>query len=364
MAKARDKGGRRKIRKTPVAPAGKKTHPRGRSKTEKKAPKPAKAKIRDGRLRKGHVRRGGRLGSVDSGRGKKSRLRPSRSSKKPQKKRVTLKPVKKTPAKKAPPKKRRRPAVPLSPRKPRRPTKKPQPKKPQPKKRRPPSRKPPSRKPRPPARKPRPPRKRPPARKPKPPSRKRKPRPVIVGRSEESFAAHHTIEEYLAAAQLDILSSLPEVSLAIKTFINADGTVDGDLRISDVPELWRTEDGFPTMAAYLSALLIRLGTLPASQDGGRFFISLGIRFGPRDIGEIENLAALYKRFRGLFQVASHPLDASFKSGLQNAVAAMSAFVKSLMSKRGLPPAVVFIRITWMPSGMTPGRYEGEAGGGR
>lgn len=354
MAKARDKGGKRKsrVRKTPVAPARKKTNPRSGSKTGKKLPKPATAKVRDGRLRKGHVRRGGRLGSMGKGRGKKGRLRSLGTTlpRSPKKKRVAPRPTKKTTSKKPLPKKRRRPAVLPPPRKPRRPTKKPQPRKrrPQPKKLPPRKRKPQPKKPPPP-----------------PPPRKRKrPKPVIIGRSEHSHAANHTIEEYLAAAQLDIYASLPEASLAIKTFINADGSVDGDLRITEIPELWRTEEGFPAMAEFLSKLLTRLGTISASKDGGRFFISLGVRFGPRDMSEIENLAALYKRFRGLFQVASHPLDASFKSGLQNAVASLSAIVKSLMEKRGLPPAVIFIRITWMPSGMTPGRYEGEAGGGR
>ncbi len=53
-----------------------------------------------------------------------------------------------------------------------------------------------------------------------------------------------------------------------------------------------------------------------------------------------------------------------RGGIANAIVAFEMIVKSLMDKRDIPPAVVFVRYTWTPDGSRPGRYEGEKGGGK
>jgi hypothetical protein len=149
----------------------------------------------------------------------------------------------------------------------------------------------------------------------------------------------------------------------IKSFVNRDGTVDAELRISDLPDEWKVEDGGPFISEFLSEIFQQLGTLKDTDDGGRFWVSVGFRFGPSNESEIGELAELYKRHRGLFQIASYPVSAALASGLQNAVAASGTMATSLGESRGLYPAVVIVRLTWMPSGQNPSRYKGEKGGG-
>ena len=156
----------------------------------------------------------------------------------------------------------------------------------------------------------------------------------------------------------------PGLELSLKTFINVDGTVDGEIRIADLPDDWRSEEGIPELMEFLSQILRAAGTLTPGIEQGAYWVSIGVRFGPQNDAEVGDLAEMYKRYRGMFQVASYPLDASSVSGLQNAIVAFGMIVRSLMEKRGLPPAVVFIRYTWMPDGSRPGRFTGEKGGGR
>jgi hypothetical protein len=165
---------------------------------------------------------------------------------------------------------------------------------------------------------------------------------------------------------MEALSERSNVGLdvTIKTFINQDGSVDGEVRIGNLPEEWKTEDGLVLLEEWLSQVLRNVGLLVESGEGGRYFISIGVRFGPNTEAEIGNLAELYRRFKGLFQVAAHPTWMGMVSGIQNNVASLGIIIKSLMQRRGLPPSAVFIRLTWTPDGKSPGRYEGEAGGGR
>lgn len=155
-----------------------------------------------------------------------------------------------------------------------------------------------------------------------------------------------------------------DLTLALKTFINVDMTVDGEVRIGELPELWRTEEGLTDLMAFLSRVLKAAGTLVPGDEGGRYWISVGVRFGPQTDAERGDLAEMYKRYRGMFQVASYSLDLGMKGGIMNAIIAFEMIVKSLMEKRGIPPAVVFVRYTWTPDGTRPGRYDMEKGGGR
>jgi hypothetical protein len=153
------------------------------------------------------------------------------------------------------------------------------------------------------------------------------------------------------------------LSIDIKSFVNRDGTVDAELRLSELPDEWKLEDGGPLISEFLSQIFELLGVIKGTEDGGRFWVSVGFRFGPSNEAEIGELVELYKRHRGLFQIASYPVSAEFASGLQNAVAASGTMATTLGERRGLYPAVVIVRLTWMPSGQNPSRYKGEKGGG-
>lgn len=171
-------------------------------------------------------------------------------------------------------------------------------------------------------------------------------------------------QDYLGALMDLASTSMPTLELSIKSFINADGSVDSELRFGNLPDEWRDGEGTPALMAFLSQMLRVVGTLEPDAEGGKYWISIGVRFGPQDESEAGELAELYKRHRGMFQVASHALQTDMTSGLQNAVVSIGTIVKSLQSRRGLPPSVIFIRITWLPVTDTrPHRYEGEKGGG-
>jgi hypothetical protein len=161
-----------------------------------------------------------------------------------------------------------------------------------------------------------------------------------------------------------IAAESPELSLTLKSFINIDMTVDGEIRIGELPELWRTEEGFPELMAFLSRVLTAVGVLVPGKEGGRYWISIGVRFGPQTDAERGDLAEMYKRYRGMFQVASYSLDLGMRGGIANAIVAFEMIIQALMEKRGIPPAIVFIRYTWTPDGSRPGRFEGEKGGGK
>ena len=148
----------------------------------------------------------------------------------------------------------------------------------------------------------------------------------------------------------------------MKTFVNADGTVYGEVRLSDLPEEWRGGDDLVGLMAFLSDVLTGVGLLVAGAEGGGYWISIGVRFGAQTDAERGDLAEMYKRYRGMFQVASYALDLSRQGSIGNAIVAFEMIVRSLMEKRGLPISVVFVRYTWTPDGVRPSRYEGERGG--
>lgn len=131
--------------------------------------------------------------------------------------------------------------------------------------------------------------------------------------------------------------------------------------MGSLPDDWRTLEGLVLLKEFLSTLLRNAGELAPGLEGGRYWVSIGVRFGPSNDTEIGNMAELYKRHRGLFQVASYALDAGIPSAGQNAVVAIGDISKAIIERRAMPPSAIFIRYTWTPNGVRPHRYEGESG---
>ena len=95
--------------------------------------------------------------------------------------------------------------------------------------------------------------------------------------------------------------------------------------------------------------------------GGAFWISCGLRFGPKSEAEVEEMAKFYKRFRGLFQVGSYPTTAQALPAILNNVLAIRYLIERVWARRELPPAQLLVRIVWTPTNVKPGRFAGEEG---
>lgn len=152
--------------------------------------------------------------------------------------------------------------------------------------------------------------------------------------------------------------------MAVQTFANRDGTVDGELRIANLPQEWRTPGGARLLVATLSEAIRAVAVfdrVPAM--GGGFWASYGIRFGPQNETEVGEMIELYKRHRGMFQIGTYPTQAWGMGALQIALVGdnvgLRAMLEYLMKKRGLPPTQVLIRFIWTPDGKRPGHYRGE-----
>lgn len=195
------------------------------------------------------------------------------------------------------------------------------------------------------------------------PSKKPIARPGRPEISPQAYEAESKVVSYLGS----LLEGVVEVGFGLdagmKTFINADGSVDGEIRMGGLPDEWRVPDGVVLLMEFLSGLLGRLGSLEPGEEGGRYWVSIGVRFGPSNESEIGELAELYKRHRGLFQVASYALDLGVPGAGQNAVVAIGEIIRSIMNRRGMPPTALFVRVTWTPDGVRPHRYSGESGKG-
>jgi hypothetical protein len=156
------------------------------------------------------------------------------------------------------------------------------------------------------------------------------------------------------------------LDMAIQTFINKDGTVDGELTIRDLPEEWRTLEGTPWLIATLSSAFRNWQPfLSKPIMGGAFWVSFGVRFGPQNESEMGELYHLYKRHKGMFQIGTYPTEAWGAGAIQLALTGdtvgMRAMIQSLLKKRGLPPTVLLVRFVWTPDGLRPGHYRGEKG---
>jgi len=171
------------------------------------------------------------------------------------------------------------------------------------------------------------------------------------------------MQEKLTGLMEYIKFEVPELSLLVSTFINADGTVDGELRCGNLPEHWRDITTDLSIIADLSMIFQSFRVFPEDPPmGGKFWFTIGVRFGPQNEMEVGELAELYKRFRGLFQIGTYPARAWEMGHIQNAIAlGLRAMLEGLADKRGLPPSVILIRFSWIPDGKRPGHFEREGG---
>lgn len=172
----------------------------------------------------------------------------------------------------------------------------------------------------------------------------------------------------------------PDVSTSIKTAINSDWSVDGELRLDGLPDELRTPDGMLEIIALLSEAFRAFrpfDQVPAM--GGKFWVSFGVRFGPNNELQAKELAELYKRFRGLFQVGTYPAFAWNLATIQSSIVlGLRTIFEGVARKVGMPPSTLLIRFVWTPgpkqlwrelphsqqSKQRPGHWEGEGGGGR
>lgn len=192
------------------------------------------------------------------------------------------------------------------------------------------------------------------------PPRKRKHRyPSFMA---SAVKAETMIQEKLVTMGVLIRLTEPGIRIPVKTFINADSTVDGELRISELPDEWRTIEGLPGIIAALSEAIRGAGAFPAKPEiGGAFWISFGLRFGPKNMDEIMEMAKEYKRFRGLLQVGAHHTTAQSLAAMLNNALALRMFIDRVWAKRSLPPIQLLVRFVWTPTKTNPGRFSGEEG---
>ena len=211
-----------------------------------------------------------------------------------------------------------------------------------------------------------------PARKPsvKKPAKKRAKRkaelPLIPERSREA----EIVMQSKLLLLMDSISLLQGgLDMGMQTFIEQDGSVDGELRIGRLPDEWRTSGGLPELIATLSSAFTTFPVFDKDPPfGGGFWATFAVRFGPQNEAEAGELADLYKRFRGLFQMGTYPVPAWNSGPIQMAITGdttgLRAMIQSLAAKRGLPPSSILIRFIWGPewahdSRVRPGHYKGE-----
>ena len=199
-------------------------------------------------------------------------------------------------------------------------------------------------------------------RKPRKPTKPRKPRKPVRYPSflARAAAAESIILDWLGHLQDLFLLDEPALDTDVKSFINRDSTVDGELRLRNLPEEWRSIEGLPLLVATLSEAIRATKALPHQPPGG-FWVSFGLRFGPKDQHEIEEMAKFYKRFRGLFQVGAYHTSAESIPAILNNALAVRDLVERVWAKRDLPPVQLLVRIVWTPDGKRPGRFAGEQG---
>jgi hypothetical protein len=172
----------------------------------------------------------------------------------------------------------------------------------------------------------------------------------------------------------------PTTSMAIKSAINSDWTVDGELRVDGLPDELRTMDGMLEIISLMSEAFRAFRPFPQVPDmGGKFWVSFGVRFGPNNETEIGKLEELYKKFRGLFQTGTYPAFAWSLAAIQSAIApALKTIFEGVATRMGVPPATLLIRFVWTPGPrklwrdiprkqqikQRPGHWEKEGGKGR
>jgi len=213
-----------------------------------------------------------------------------------------------------------------------------------------------------------------PPKKPVKPVRKKKPKkqPKLPPIDQRSTAAEVEIQKRLISLSETIALLEPGLSMGIQSFINADGTVDGELRIANLPPEWRDQSGLAELTATLSSAFVTFRVFDRHPPmGGSFWFSVAVRFGPQNEAEMSELADLYKKNKGLFQIGTYPTRADHATPLQLCLTddrqGLRGMMEALAVKRGLPPTAVLIRFIWGPDwspergGLRPGHYRGEKG---
>ena len=206
------------------------------------------------------------------------------------------------------------------------------------------------------------------------PVRKKKPKkhPKLPPIDQRSKAAEVEIQKRLISLMETIATLELGLSMGIQSFINADGTVDGELRIANLPPEWRDQAGLAELTATLSSAFLTFRVFDGHPPmGGSFWFSVAVRFGPQNEAEMSELADLYKKNKGLFQIGTYPTRADHATPLQLCLTddrqGLRGMMEALAVKRGLPPTAVLIRFMWGPDwspergGIRPGHYIGEKG---
>jgi hypothetical protein len=192
----------------------------------------------------------------------------------------------------------------------------------------------------------------------------RKSTPKLPTIGMRSQLAEAEIQAKLLSLQGSIGRLEGGIRMAVATYINPDSTVDGELRLTNLPTEWRESGGAKALAVTLSAAFREwraFDKVPVM--GGSFWVSFTIRFGAETEEEIEELVQRYKRHRGYFQITTYPLQAWLPGAIQMAlvsdVGGVKGMAESLMSKRGYPPAALLVRVIWMTDDKRPGHFKGE-----
>ena len=201
------------------------------------------------------------------------------------------------------------------------------------------------------------------------PKRKRKKKAELPPVPVRSREAETVIQAKLATLLGLIDMTEGGLDMAIQTFINGDGSVDGELRINRLPDRWRMPRGLPELIAALSSAFQTFPVFEkAPSFGGGFWATFGVRFGPQNETEVGEMADLYKRFRGLFQIGTYPTPAWNSGPIQMTITddkvGLRSMIRSLEAKRGIPPSSILIRFLWGPewaynSRLRPGHYKDE-----
>lgn len=208
--------------------------------------------------------------------------------------------------------------------------------------------------------------------------RKKKPRvsvpPLPVAAGEADMLMQQKLQEVMDL----MLMMFSGASTSIKTAINADWSVDGELRLDGLPEELRTEEGMLEIVALVSESFRAFRPFDQIPSmGGKFWLSFGVRFGPNNESQAKELADLYKRFRGMFQVGTYPVYAWSLGSIQAAIApgGLRTIFEGVARKVGLPPSTLLIRFIWTPGPkklwreftrsqqytQRPGHYDHEGG---
>ena len=97
-----------------------------------------------------------------------------------------------------------------------------------------------------------------------PPRKKRRRRGELPLLAERSRQAEVLMQDRLVQLQDGIALVQPGLDMGIQTFVNLDGTVDGELRISNLPSEWREIDGVGLARGYPVECPAHLPALPAA----------------------------------------------------------------------------------------------------